>query len=563
MTNNTSNNDNTDNANANQDSHRDIADKISTDVTNYLKNKNIPYITTTTIPSLSMNIAPPPGPMNCPGSSFESDFIATCCDGAVKMETVHITHPVNCISDLLYLCDTYKLAENVAYNIDMQSLHNIYPHLLELNEMIGMTAIKQTIVDQIMYFIQQLHLIRATPGNDPGAASATKLPPVCSSRPVTRQGQGQGKGQSSDRNKPTGQNSSTSASTTATTTPIFNFGGSTSSDGGLFSIFGIKIPAFGIGYDAESGASDAGGSNGSVEDPAAPSNSNRNSGGSMNNGSSGGMNIFKFPLFKSSSLPATKSTSGSNRRNVSGDYMHTVLYGPPGTGKTEVAKILGNIFCNLGVLKSNTFKKVTRSDLVAGYLGQTAIKTREVIESAIGGVLFIDEAYALGNTEKRDSFSKECIDTLCEALSDHKHELMVIIAGYEKELNDCFFSYNEGLSSRFTWRYKIDSYDAVELRKIFEKIVKDNKWTFQERDSVKDEWFKTKQPYFKYFGRDIEVFFTKTKIAHGRRAFYLSAKDRRKLTIKDLDAGFELFSNTDEIKGRGQQLAGPAATMYL
>lgn len=510
-----------------------------------------------------MNIAPPPGPVNSSETTCECDIIATCCDGAVKMETGHITHPVNCISDLLYLCDTYKLAENVAYNIDMQSLHNIYPHLLELNEMIGMTAIKQTIVDQIMYFIQQLHLIRATSGNDPGAASATKLPPVCSSRPVTRQGQGQGKGQSSDRNKPTGQNSSTSASTTATTTPIFNFGGSTSSDGGLFSIFGIKIPAFGIGYDAESGASDAGGSNGSVEDPAAPSNSNRNSGGSMNNGSSGGMNIFKFPLFKSSSLPATKSTSGSNRRNVSGDYMHTVLYGPPGTGKTEVAKILGNIFCNLGVLKSNTFKKVTRSDLVAGYLGQTAIKTREVIESAIGGVLFIDEAYALGNTEKRDSFSKECIDTLCEALSDHKHELMVIIAGYEKELNDCFFSYNEGLSSRFTWRYKIDSYDAVELRKIFEKIVRDNKWTFHERDSVKDEWFKAKQPYFKYFGRDIEVFFTKTKIAHGRRAFYLSAKDRRKLTIKDLDAGFELFSNTDEIKGRGQQLAGPAATMYL
>jgi hypothetical protein len=569
MTNNTSNNDNTDtlgdNANANQDSHRDIADKISTDVTNYLKNKNIPYITTTTIPSLSMNIAPPPGPMNCPGSSFECDLIATCCDGTVKMETVHITHPVKCISDLLYLCDTYKLAENVAYNIDMHSLHNIYPHLLELNEMIGMTAIKQTIVDQIMYFIQQLHLIRATPGNDPGAGSATKLPPVCSSRRLANpKNTNMNSSLKGSGNQNAASTTANATATTAPTTPLFNFGGgSTASDGSLFSIFGFKIPAFGIGYDAESGASDAGGSNGSVEDPAAPSNSNRNSGGSMNNGSSGGMNIFKFPLFKSSSLPATKSASRSNRRNVSGDYMHTVLYGPPGTGKTEVAKILGNIFCNLGVLKSNTFKKVTRSDLVAGYLGQTAIKTREVIESAIGGVLFIDEAYALGNTEKRDSFSKECIDTLCEALSDHKHELMVIIAGYEKELNDCFFSYNEGLSSRFTWRYKIDSYDAVELRKIFEKIVRDNKWTFHERESVKDEWFKAKQPYFKYFGRDIEVFFTKTKIAHGRRAFYLSAKDRRKLTIKDLDAGFELFSNTDEIKGRGQQLAGPAATMYL
>ena len=320
-------------------------------------------------------------------------------------------------------------------------------------------------------------------------------------------------------------------------TPIFNFG--TGGENGLFSIFELKMPS--TGCDGENKSGRAG---------------NNLPGG-------GGLNIFKFPLFNHPP-PIPHSVGKIQKKGaVSGDYLHTVLYGPPGTGKTEVAKILGNIFCNLGVLKSNTFKKVTRSDLVAGYLGQTAIKTREVIESAIGGVLFIDEAYALGNTEKRDSFSKECIDTLCEALSDHKHELMVIIAGYEKELNDCFFSYNEGLSSRFTWRYKIESYDAVELRKIFEKIVKDNNWTFDERDQVKDEWFKTRHQYFKYFGRDIEVFFTKTKIAHGRRAFYLPAEDRRILTMADLDAGFELFSNTDEIKARGQQLAGPAATMYL
>ena len=80
---------------------------------------------------------------------------------------------------------------------------------------------------------------------------------------------------------------------------------------------------------------------------------------------------------------------------------------------------------------------MTRNDLVAGYLGQTAIKTKDVIKECLGGVLFIDEAYSLGNEEKRDSFSKECIDTLCEALSDNKENLMVIIAGYEKELKEC------------------------------------------------------------------------------------------------------------------------------
>ena len=116
----------------------------------------------------------------------------------------------------------------------------------------------------------------------------------------------------------------------------------------------------------------------------------------------------------------------------------------PGTGKTEIAKIMGELFSNLGILKNKKFKKVTRSDLIAGYLGQTALKTRDVIKESLGGVLFIDEAYALGNQEKRDSFAKECIDTLCEALSDHKDNLMVIIAGYENDLNKCFFSYNKG-----------------------------------------------------------------------------------------------------------------------
>ena len=75
--------------------------------------------------------------------------------------------------------------------------------------------------------------------------------------------------------------------------------------------------------------------------------------------------------------------------------MHTVIYGPPGTGKTEIAKIMGNIFSKLGILKKNVFRKATRSDLIAGYLGQTAIKTRDLVTSCLGGVLFIDEAYAL------------------------------------------------------------------------------------------------------------------------------------------------------------------------
>jgi SpoVK/Ycf46/Vps4 family AAA+-type ATPase len=240
-----------------------------------------------------------------------------------------------------------------------------------------------------------------------------------------------------------------------------------------------------------------------------------------------------------------------NKGVVSGDFMHTVIYGPPGTGKTEVAKIIGKIFSKLGILKKGTFRKVTRSDLVAGYLGQTAIKTRDVINECLGGCLFIDEAYALGNNEKRDSFSKECIDTLCEALSNHKDELMVIIAGYERELNECFFAYNQGLDSRFTWRFKTEDYKAEDLYKIFLKKVKDINWTVDESDDkLGVKWFDKNVEYFKFFGRDIETLLSKIKIAHSRRVFCKDASEKTKITFKDLEKGLQIYLKNEEVKNR-------------
>ena len=237
-----------------------------------------------------------------------------------------------------------------------------------------------------------------------------------------------------------------------------------------------------------------------------------------------------------------------NNNTKESDFMHTVIYGPPGTGKTEVAKIMGSIFSKLNVLSSRKFKKVTRADLIAGYLGQTAIKTRDVIKKSLGGVLFIDEAYSLGNSEKRDSFAKECIDTLCEGLSDHKNNLMVIIAGYEKELKDCFFNYNSGLDSRFTWRFHIEDYNSKELKKIFEKKVIDAGWKLEK--NIKISWFEKNKDYFKFFGRDMETLFAKTKIAHARRVFCKKKEEKTILNEKDLENGLKLFLLNDEVKKR-------------
>jgi SpoVK/Ycf46/Vps4 family AAA+-type ATPase len=218
------------------------------------------------------------------------------------------------------------------------------------------------------------------------------------------------------------------------------------------------------------------------------------------------------------------------------DYKHTIISGPPGTGKTEIAKLIGNIFSLLGVFGNGPakFKQVSRGDLVAGYLGQTAIKTNEVINSCLGGVLFIDEAYSLGNVDKRDAYSKECIDTLCDALSSHKHDLMVIIAGYDSELNDCFFGYNQGLKSRFAWKFHIDGYSAEELNYIF--LLKLTKLTNAHQLLDMSKWFSKRMNHFTSYGRDIDTFIAKIKIAHSRRTF---CKTDDGITMADVEKGYE------------------------
>ncbi len=230
----------------------------------------------------------------------------------------------------------------------------------------------------------------------------------------------------------------------------------------------------------------------------------------------------------------------------SDDYKHTVITGPPGTGKTEIAKVLGNIYSKMNVIQKPQdvlkapFKKATRSDMIAGYLGQTAIKTKSLVAQTLGGVLFLDEAYSFGD----DSFSKECIDTLCELLSDQKDSLMVIIAGYETELNERFFSLNAGLESRFVWRFKIDNYNANELWEIFIKKVENCGWKIGKIDGEK--WFQKNYDSFSGFGRDVECLLFKVKIAHSRRVYGKPDCEKKIIEIADLESGYTMFMKSKE-----------------
>ena len=141
---------------------------------------------------------------------------------------------------------------------------------------------------------------------------------------------------------------------------------------------------------------------------------------------------------------------GSNNQ-----MLHTIIEGKPGSGKTEVAKILAKIYFNLGIIKTSKFIIARRADLIGKYLGHTAANTQEIFDKAEDGVIFIDEAYSLGNKEGSDSFSKECIDTINQNLTEKKGKVIVIIAGYKKQLEESFFSYNPGLIRRFPFRYTI------------------------------------------------------------------------------------------------------------
>jgi len=343
------------------------------------------------------------------------------------------------ISDLISITDKYKFDNRYYYNINLKALHNIKDDLILLNNMIGLHSFKTSILDQLLYFLQNFH--KSPKRND---NIQYQTPQQHQYIPTQTQ----------------------------------------------------PLPSY-LSY------------------------------------------LYPPPPQPSLDVLTTHDE---------GDFKHTVIYGPPGTGKTEVAKILGKIYSKIGILNNNIFKKVTKNDLVGQYLGQTAIKTKNVINQCLGGVLFIDEAYSLGSKDSIDIFSKECIDTLCEALSSHKNDLMVIIAGYEKELDENFFSVNQGLNSRFIWRYNIEKYSTKELMEIFIKKVNEALWSF--KTPCDEKWFESKKYYFTNYGRDMENLFLSIKIVHSRRVFGKPFEEKKMITIEDMDKGFKKFCENPEVKKR-------------
>ena len=224
---------------------------------------------------------------------------------------------------------------------------------------------------------------------------------------------------------------------------------------------------------------------------------------------------------------------------------HMVFSGNPGTGKTTIARMLAQLYKAIGVLKEGQLVEVDRSGLIAGYQGQTAIKTQEVIQSAIGGVLFIDEAYALVESDN-DTYGKECIATILKAMEDHRDELIVIVAGYD-DLMEKFIDSNPGLKSRFNKYIQFPDYTGEEMMEIFRIRCKSNGYeTEAEAEelllAVFNDMYDTRDENFGN-GRTVRNIFEKVINCQATRLatdMDITDEELRLLTVADVKEGLEM-----------------------
>ncbi len=210
--------------------------------------------------------------------------------------------------------------------------------------------------------------------------------------------------------------------------------------------------------------------------------------------------------------------------------LHSVFCGSPGTGKTTVARLMGKIYKELGILKKGHLIETDRSGMVAGYIGQTAKKVDEIVESALDGVLFIDEAYTLKPIDSGRDFGQEAIDTLLKRMEDYRDRLVVIVAGYGEEMNR-FIESNPGLQSRFTRYFNFEDYTPKELLLIFQSISQNHDYHLSKKAEEKlllqfKELYNNRNKSFGN-GRLVRNIFEKTIAKQGNRLAKLSNLDNK------------------------------------
>lgn len=220
--------------------------------------------------------------------------------------------------------------------------------------------------------------------------------------------------------------------------------------------------------------------------------------------------------------------------NSAKSTMHLAFTGNPGTGKTTVARIVGRIYKQIGLLSKGHFVEVSRTDLIAGYQGQTALKVKKVIDEAKGGVLFIDEAYSITENDHSDSYGRECLTELTKALEDYRNDLVVIVAGYTEPMNH-FFASNPGLKSRFNTFIEFPDYSALELQNMFLKLCRDNDYELEDAAFCRilnymEQQITEKSGNFAN-GRLVRNLYEDVTMNHAKRVVRISNPDKKTLSL--------------------------------
>ena len=224
------------------------------------------------------------------------------------------------------------------------------------------------------------------------------------------------------------------------------------------------------------------------------------------------------------------------------EMRHMIIAGPPGCGKTTISTVIAKILCKLGMCDTDRIVYGTQGNMIGGFLGQTAPKTEEVIRSAFGGVLVIDEASSLADgrsDQNSDSFSKSCVDTLNRMLSEHGEKFICILAGYKDEIYRDILSINPGMDRRFSTRFEIGTYTPTELREILYRHLDSRGITLD--GTINLECMRTDKGLFRNGGGDCQLLADAMITAHAKRTF--GRPDKNRLTDADIAAGFEVIQS--------------------